>query len=269
MRFTPFHTNIIKLISQIISPKTYSHIINWPQYFTDYLGLIQNPYTVLLNNKLKLTLIPNNAVKFQIHEIILQDAYQLNKLKQKPPKTIIDLGANIGVFTLYAKKLFPKANIYSYEPQAHFYKFLQKNIKTNHSQKDIQSFPLACYSAQTVRRFKTKKPDFSDLTGPQWVYLFKNSITLENIFSQNKINTCDLLKIDVEAAEYDILYSLPDSYFRRIKRICLEYHSINKQNTLNGSRLNQFLQMKNFKVRQKKSPFADIGIIYASNNAFL
>jgi hypothetical protein len=82
-------------------------------------------------------------------------------------------------------------------------------------------------------------------------------VSLQQVFEANKIQICDLLKIDCEGAEYDILYNLPDVFFSRIKEIRLEFHN-HLQNTLNtGAALAEFLKSKGFQIviLQSGSPF--------------
>jgi FkbM family methyltransferase len=261
--------NVSRLLSQVISPQTYSNISNRQQYFKDYLGLVKNDYTLKFKNNLQIALKVNANTKWQIFEIVLKDCYHLRDLTDDPPKIIIDLGANIGVTSVYARSLFPRSKIFSFEPDMTCFPYLKKNIELNKFQKSIISYPLACYSQKAVRRLINIKPDLSDLTCPWWIYNYKKATTLQEIFKKNSIQTCDLLKIDVEAAEYDILYSLPNSLLERIQRIYVEYHNLDPNSNLNGSSLKKYLEKKNFKVKQRKSPFSNIGMLYAINNLSL
>ena len=53
----------------------------------------------------------------------------------------------------------------------------------------------------------------------------KLQITPLDIFDENGLERCNLLKIDCEGAEYDIFYNTPAEYFDRIDRIRMEYHN--------------------------------------------
>lgn len=50
------------------------------------------------------------------------------------------------------------------------------------------------------------------------------TISLETICNENNIDFIDILKIDIEGAEYDVLENLPDSFFDRIGQITVEFH---------------------------------------------
>ena len=92
------------------------------------------------------------------------------------------------------------------------------------------------------------------------------SIALKDVFDSNNIKQCDLLKIDTEGSEYDILYNLPDEYYKKIKRIYLEHHNVNIflpkniHNNHNHNYLKIFLEKRGFNV------FMQDNYIFANNN---
>jgi FkbM family methyltransferase len=49
--------------------------------------------------------------------MFFDDCYRIASF-DKPVHTILDIGANIGLFTLAARRRFPKAKIHCYEPNA-------------------------------------------------------------------------------------------------------------------------------------------------------
>ena len=48
-------------------------------------------------------------------EIIHQDCYNLKNFSLEDDCTIIDVGANIGIFSKYISELYPKSKVFSYE----------------------------------------------------------------------------------------------------------------------------------------------------------
>jgi len=69
------------------------------------------------SRRVSLNLPQEPGLNYDFINLILDDEYGLEKLDAKP-KTIIDIGANIGLFSLWAGLCFPKAIIHSYEPNA-------------------------------------------------------------------------------------------------------------------------------------------------------
>jgi FkbM family methyltransferase len=67
--------------------------------------------------------------KFLMDEIFVHDCYKLKELVGKPIDTIVDIGANNGVFALYARVLFPRANILAFEPANGSYIRLTDNME--------------------------------------------------------------------------------------------------------------------------------------------
>ena len=66
-----------------------------------------------------------------IREVIDQDCYRLQRLVDQNfnPKTILDVGAHIGSFSVLARKLWSEARIEAYEPWGPNYDLLVKNIE--------------------------------------------------------------------------------------------------------------------------------------------
>lgn len=58
--------------------------------------------------------------------LFLDDEYGLKKIKV-PPEIIIDIGANIGLFSVLARYRFPNAKIQAFEPNERIFQFLIKN----------------------------------------------------------------------------------------------------------------------------------------------
>jgi FkbM family methyltransferase len=152
---------------------------------------------------------------------------------QIKPKVILDIGANIGVTSIYLAKLFPDALIYSFEPLKDNFEILEKNIQ---SYKNISAFNIALGSKNGY--FKVYYSDDSENFGGASLYSngegndsksfseceVKNiSDTLDEL----KIDSVDLIKIDTEGAEFEILSSLKGHFLQNISWITGELHGKN------------------------------------------
>ena len=244
---------------------------NLPRFFSNWY-ILPLSYLGLVNLREGKIIKLSNAYKFKIlhfldalgiKEVFLDDDYQL-KLSNSP-KTIIDIGANIGAFSIFMASKYPKAHIYSYEPSASTFRVFLHNIKINNFSKQISPFKLAVYKKNS--QIKLYNPGPSGLRSIHHTRNEKKSetvetITLEKIFSQNKINKCDLIKIDCEGAEYEILANTPPTVFKKIKQVVLEFHEMTPSQS--HIQLINILKMNGFKVKGDYHKIENnIGYIYA------
>ena len=88
-----------------------------------------------------------------------------------------------------------------------------------------------------------------------------DSTSLKQIFDDNNIEYCDFLKLDCEGAEYEIIKNLPSEYFKKIKKMVIEYHMADTHPELLKELIKK-LKAENFKL-ETKVLFKDIGFLYA------
>lgn len=148
------------------------------------------------------------------------------------PMTIIDVGANVGIYAIYAKTLNPDNIVHCFEPCLPTFSLLQTNVNHIHG---IYSYPVGLSNfdgnvninihpyntGENSIRFKFK----NDTTNT----ILEDSIMVEikdagNEFDRLKIKHIDILKIDTEGCEVDILDSLKHRLCM-IDYILIEYHT--------------------------------------------
>ncbi len=142
-----------------------------------------------------------------------------------PGSTVVDIGANIGVFSLYAASR-KAARVFAYEPNSESYQYLLNNIAANDLQKVIVPQQLAVTSAdgETVK-FPTKASMYNAIITDESRsdYEFVATISLPTVLgAAEKI---EVLKLDCEGAEYDILFNSRLDALLRVMAIRMEYHS--------------------------------------------
>jgi FkbM family methyltransferase len=196
-----------------------------------------------------------------IKEIYIDKDY---KVSFKNPKTIIDIGANIGTFSVLQAKLNPRTNIFSFEPSLKTFKLLLENIKLNHV-KNVKTYKLGVADSVGTRTFYSHPASGLSSLNKKRGGMVKNKIkttTLSDIFKNNKITKCDLLKMDCEGAEYEILFNTPTRIFKKIDKMVIEYHDMLTEYT--HKELKDFLKQKGYKVKLVAHELeTDIGIIFA------
>ncbi len=184
----------------------------------------------------------------------------------KKKDIIVDIGAHIGTFTVYAAKLADRGRIFSFEPHPGNFQLLKKNCELNNI-KNTQLFKYGvCGKRRKCRLFEDEK-----YTGRHSLYakskkaIVINCVSLREIFESCKIEFCNFLKIDCEGAEYDILFNTPKKDFGRIDKIAVEYHDFffRRKKIYN---LVNFLSKAGFAVKIR--PISSYqGILYAKKPA--
>jgi FkbM family methyltransferase len=145
---------------------------------------------------------------------------------------IIDIGAHIGAFSLLAATKYTQSHIYAFEPSSENFALLNKNIKANNLEKRIKTFNIAVTDGK--KKTITLNIHPSNLGMHSVVFDYNPgekgqqhevlTTSLDGIFSENKIKTCHLLKLDCEGAEYSILFAASKNTLEKINNIVMEYN---------------------------------------------
>ncbi len=150
------------------------------------------------------------------------------KATVKSGMTVIDIGAHIGYYTLiFAKCVGVRGCVYSFEPLPGNFALLQKNIQLNRLL-NVQSFATALFSS--ARKVSLAVPDESPNSGDGSVIHERGSkhvpvqaITLDSFCASANIQP-DILKMDVEGAEYDVLLGAQETISRCRPKLLIELH---------------------------------------------
>ena len=142
---------------------------------------------------------PDQEINNQINEIFSDKDYEL--AKRKKDMVVLDVGANIGLFSLFIKPYARK--IYAVEPSRRIFECLKENTK---DWDNIEIFnigflnrkgryPLYADGEDTPQTMilKGEKMELADIT------------TIEDFMNENNIEHVDVMKIDTEGTEYIIL----------------------------------------------------------------
>jgi FkbM family methyltransferase len=175
--------------------------------------------------------------EFQFHvgpstEAIVAEVFSDNytifekELEFEPGDIIVDLGANEGIFSILMGKLYPKVKVCAYEPVVRTYEQLTDNIALNEA---FNVFPVnkgvdgaICSKEIVVSRDHSGGSTSWCTFNPQdHVKVNAEMTTLDEIIRQ--VGRIKLLKIDIEGAEYDVLYNC--TLLDKVDNIVAEFHS--------------------------------------------
>jgi len=178
----------------------------------------------------------------------------------KPNEILYDIGANIGVFSLYSAK--KGVQIFAFEAESGNYFYLNKNIYLNNLSDKIQSFNIAIndkseFSMLNLSNFKVGKSlhnfkEKLDLNHKEFKPIFQQGcfgISLDEIVYKYNLPKPHHLKIDVDGNEYKIINGakklLEDQYLKSI--------AIELNDTLSIDReIENILINKGFKLIENK-----------------
>ena len=146
----------------------------------------------------------------------------------KPGMTVIDIGAHIGYYSLlFAKCVGSTGLVFSFEPLPENFALLQKNIQLNELN-NVQSFCSALFSSS--RELSLSVPDESPNSGDGSVihdrgskHILVPAITLDSFCARANIQP-DVLKMDVEGAEYDVLLGAQETISSCRPKLLIELH---------------------------------------------
>lgn len=143
--------------------------------------------------------------------------------------TIVDAGANIGAFSLYAARRAPNATIHALEPFPSTRERLAQTVAQNHLSPRVKIYELALAdvaSGDSNRHMSDEGPSQSRgvATGPVAGSVAVQAITLEKFLDEANIAQADFLKMDIEGAEHEVIHAASPAVMRRFRQIALEYH---------------------------------------------
>jgi FkbM family methyltransferase len=141
------------------------------------------------------------------------------KLDTVASPKVIDLGANIGLFGAYVLGRWPTARIVAFEPDDANAELLERTIAVNGLGNHWEARRLACSNRSGTIGFAAGRLSESRIADPEETGTI--AVHMVDLFEQD--HDVDLLKIDIEGAEWAILADrrLPEL---QAKAIVFEWH---------------------------------------------
>lgn len=148
----------------------------------------------------------------------------------------LDVGANIGLYSLALAALAPRGRVYAFEPSPGSFDYLRHNVDDN-GLANVESFKLAlgAQAAGTVHfhdipfftagSFTVDDDSFltSEALGSN--YFEAPATTLDAFVAEHGLNRVDLVKIDVEGAELSVLDGAKETLSTMRPKVVLEFNS--------------------------------------------
>ncbi|MBD2435190.1 non-ribosomal peptide synthetase [Nostoc sp. FACHB-110] len=228
-------------------------------------GLLNEELLYELPNGMMIAHLNKNETEFVYKELWEEETYLKHGITINEGDCIFDVGANIGMFTLFVGQLRKDVSIYAFEPIPPVFDLLRINAQsyglnvklfnlglsretksdtftyypqvsvisgrfadTEQEREVIKSFLLKQQSTVANETVLSSQAIDELLTERLQSQQFTCHLrTISDVISEHSVEKIDLLKIDVEKSERDVLSGIQPQDWQKIQQIVVEVHNIN------------------------------------------
>lgn len=155
-----------------------------------------------------------------IREIWEENVYEVNDGRFNLGGVVIDIGANIGSFSIFAAH--HGAHVYAIEPEPHNADALRKNISLNNMQDliTVSEVGISNFVGTAVISDRGGGATIKDSVTDGSII---NITTLDKYIDDHNIKSVDVLKIDVEGSETEIILGASKDSMNKCNYITMEF----------------------------------------------
>ena len=220
---------------------------NWPTVLLDHLGLYRGSYVCRLRDGTSFEVRAETDDRHVLFEIYVEDIY---RAEIAPGDVVVDIGANIGGFTVLAAR--QGARVVAFEPFPANFDALRRNVDRNGGQITLVQAAVADEGGAG----KLYLPDVAAFTGRYSLHAGRGSatvavrcISLDDAFRDNQLDRIDFLKIDCQGSEYQILYGASPETLAKVKSIVVECEHFVERLEWTTPAMLRFLESQGFLTR--------------------
>jgi amino acid adenylation domain-containing protein/non-ribosomal peptide synthase protein (TIGR01720 family)/FkbM family methyltransferase len=220
-----------------------------------------------LPNGLQVVQLNQNETDVLYDEIFQQENYLKHGVSLADGDCVFDVGANIGLFTLFVHQQCRNPKVYCFEPVPATFETLKSNVALHNLNAEVFNCGL---SRHTGMAQITSYPQMSSMSGfyadrvedEQVTRAFLSNqdarlvayadellegrfrsetfacplTTVSEVISRQHIEEIDLLKVDAEKSELDVLNGIRTEDWKKIRQLVIEVHDT-------GSRLDEITEI--------------------------
>lgn len=192
-----------------------------PRYPTD--ELLRLGMKAPVNRPIYLRKWGSDSLTFE--EVFINQVYRPVVEHVSSCRSMIDLGANIGLASVYLSSHFG-CRCFCIEPNPDTFRILKMNFATT----DAQLLNAAVWNSATTLRAECKDSHFSMSTVSPDGNGSIPGLPPAEIIRRSGFETVDLLKIDIEGAEVQVFQG-DLSWLQRVGAIAIEFHDDSRRQT--------------------------------------
>jgi FkbM family methyltransferase len=173
-------------------------------------------------------------------EIFVRQIYHHPDMRVKEHPVIMDVGANIGLYGLWAHRRYQPKDLYCYEASPRTFPYLKANVANlvdaETTRVHMFNRPLASVSGKALTLYQSPLVSgistLLDKSKVRWVQQLAASnevgthevvtSTISTEMRENQVAALDILKIDVEGYFMEVLQGISNADFEKIRNIVVE-----------------------------------------------
>lgn len=217
---------------------------NFPTVFRD-LGLAGTRWrsaemTFRMRNGYVVTCPNSDGARFPLYEIFGDDAYVLDELLAgvSPDATVLDVGGQIGSFSLAVAEAGPGLHVEIYEASPTSADYIARNITTNGLDSRLRVHRAAMAGEEGEFTFfdSGTASGHNGLTAPEWMRdewkqgQAAGEVTVPARPFDAAVaaapSPVEVVKMDIEGAEYDVILKSSPASWTTVKKVVMEYHPV-------------------------------------------
>jgi FkbM family methyltransferase len=216
-------------------PRLVILVHGWPYLLWDCIGLRRRPYALRTRSGVCCEVRPKTSDWWIFLEIFVFGIYRRAQDDIRSARIIIDVGANVGFFGLYASSINPGVKIHAFEPFPKNAEQLNKNLQLNPAGQVVLHQAAVSDQTREMELYFMPGDDsgctLNEIKGQSCPV---KAIGVNDLFATCGVTECDLLKMDCEGSELSILRAASPKMLAAIRAIIMEYHVPDEVETILG-----------------------------------
>jgi len=154
--------------------------------------------------------------------------------------TVLDIGANVGSFTIWANMRWPGSDIHAYEPDPRTFEMLSRNAAALRNARlyNFAVWPTQQTNALFFSRYAGDgEAGLTEYMGHTFSDMTPDRVFPVSVIHPSRLPKADIIKLDVEGAEWEILRNLNLS---DVSLILLEFQNDTNRNAIKQHLANDF-----------------------------
>jgi FkbM family methyltransferase len=249
-----------------------------------------------LGDDLEIAYQSQAELAFFYEDIFEKEVYLRNGIALQDGACVFDVGANIGLFTLFVHRKFRGLQIYAFEPAPPLFEILRINT-TSHgvnarlfncgisnsartasftfypNSSGMSSFHASVGEEKEVLRAIMNNQLRQGMAGMEQLMNYADDLleerlksetyecslrTLSDVIREYDVQAIDLLKIDVQKSELDVARGINNADWKKIRQVVLEVHDFDGR----LGEVTALLESKGFRLVVEQDDFYEGSILY-------